>query len=111
MDTARIPFRKLFPLACAAALLAACNSAPVATSPSTAGASTVKPAGQCNADAVQWAVGQEASESTMGRVWRESGAGLIRPIGPNQAVTMDFRADRVNVTLDKDNRITRVSCG
>ena len=50
-------------------------------------------------------------EAVMARVWRESGAGLIRPIAPGQAVTRDFRADRVNVHIDRDNRITAVSCG
>lgn len=110
MDTARIASPAwLFSLVSAASLLAACSSTPVAPSTGTSGTTT--PAGQCNADAVQWAVGKEGNETNINRVWRESGAGLLRPIGPNQAVTMDFRADRVNVTLDKDNRITRVSCG
>jgi hypothetical protein len=44
-------------------------------------------------------------------VWHESGAGLIRPIGPDTAVTRDFRPDRVNVEIDRNNTITRVSCG
>jgi len=65
----------------------------------------------CHADPVQWAVGQSGDQATMGRIWRESGAGLIRPIGPNQAVTRDHRPDRVNVTLDGGNRITAVTCG
>ncbi len=89
------------------ALLTGCS-----TSTNASGAAASPPAaGQCNADAVQWAVGQDNTEEVGRRIWRESGAGLIRPIGPNQAVTMDYRADRVNVTIDKDNRITRVSCG
>ena len=67
--------------------------------------------GACHAEAVAWAVGQPADEAVMARVWRESGAGLIRPIAPGQAVTRDFRADRVNVHIDRDNRITAVSCG
>ena len=62
-------------------------------------------------EAVAWAVGQPADEAVMARVWRESGAGLIRPIAPGQAVTRDFRADRVNVHIDRDNRISAVSCG
>jgi hypothetical protein len=68
-------------------------------------------AGACNADPVAWAVGKQADQETMRRVWHESGAGLIRPIGPNTAVTRDFRPDRVNVEIDRDNTITRVSCG
>ncbi len=109
MDHARIALPVHGLLASCVFLLAACSSTPVAQDPATP--NPAKPAGQCNADAVQWAVGQEGNETNVNRVWRESGAGLMRPIGPNQAVTMDYRADRVNVTLDKDNRITRVSCG
>lgn len=90
--------------------IAACVSAPPAAAPESA-TSDRPGSGRCNAEPVQWAVGQEGSQANMGRVWRESGAGLIRPIGPNQAVTMDFREDRVNVTLDGANRITKVSCG
>lgn len=67
--------------------------------------------GACHADAVQWAVGQEGTQETMARVWRESHAGLIRPIAPGQAVTREFRADRMNVELDAANRIVRAYCG
>jgi hypothetical protein len=56
-------------------------------------------------------VGKQAEQETMRRVWHESGAGLIRPIGPDTAVTRDFRPDRVNVEIDRNNTITRVSCG
>lgn len=97
------------PAACLAlALLGACSSVqPDPGAPGRAGAAS----GACNADAVAWAVGQPANETVMGRVWRESGAGLIRPIAPGQAVTRDFRPDRVNVHIDRDNAITAVSCG
>ena len=47
----------------------------------------------------------------MARVWRESHAGLIRPIAPGQPITKDLRPDRVNVELDANNRIVRVHCG
>lgn len=67
--------------------------------------------GACHPDPVQWAIGQDASQDTMARVWRESHAGLIRPIAPGQAVTREYRADRINVELDRDNRIVRVYCG
>lgn len=89
-------------------LLSACS----ATAPVTqAGPSKPTGSGACVADKVQWAVGKPGDQATMGRVWRESGAGLIRPISPNQAVTHDFRADRVNVQLDAKNLITQVTCG
>jgi len=92
----------------AVALLAACSS--VQPDPGAPGRAAAA-AGACNAEAVTWAVGQPADQEVMRRVWRESGAGLIRPIAPGQAVTRDFRADRVNVHIDRDNKITSVGCG
>ena len=89
-------------------LLAACSSVqPAPGTPAQLGAA----AGACDAGPVAWAVGKPAEQATMGRVWRESGAGLIRPIGPGQVVTRDFRPDRVNVEIDGNNVITRVTCG
>jgi hypothetical protein len=95
-------------LSIAALSLSACASSPTAQDSAS---TTPKASAACQADKVQWAVGQEGNQANMGRVWRESGAGLIRPIGPNQAVTRDYREDRVNVELDDKNQITKVSCG
>jgi hypothetical protein len=102
-------YRPLFAgvLAIAVLSLSACTSSPAQDSTSA----TPSASGVCQADKVQWAVGQEGNQANMGRIWRESGAGLIRPIGPNQAVTRDYREDRVNVELDDKNRIIKVGCG
>jgi hypothetical protein len=35
----------------------------------------------------------------------------VRVIQPDQAVTMDFRGDRLNIWLDRRDVIWRVSCG
>ncbi|UYV37837.1 I78 family peptidase inhibitor [Rhodobacteraceae bacterium D3-12] len=40
-----------------------------------------------------------------------SGEKLVRIIAPGTAVTMDYRADRLNVETDKAGIITRVYCG
>ena len=78
--------RTALPATGLALLLAACSSIqPDPGAPGRAGAA----AGACHAEAVAWAVGQPADE----------------------AVTRDFRADRVNVHIDRDNRISAVSCG
>jgi hypothetical protein len=89
--------------------LAACTSAS-SLQPAEAGP-TVKGDGRCDAAPVAWAVGQKADEEVMKKVRRQSGAGLIRPIAPGQAVTMDFRQDRINAHLDAGNTITRLDCG
>ena len=94
------------------AALAACTSTPPAPEATTGGNAPAQSApGRCNADAVQWAVGQPNNQANFDRVWKESGAGLVRPIAPNQAVTMDYREDRVNLHLDGKNVITKVTCG
>ena len=51
------------------------------------------------------------SGTTLVGMTRVRGAGLIRPIGPGQAVTRDLRPDRVNVHIDRANAITAVDCG
>lgn len=89
-------------------LIVACAS--TAADTTTAGSSATK-SGTCHADRVQWAVGQAATQEVTGRVWRESGSGLIRPIAPNQAVAANQRDDRINVYIDAGNIITRITCG
>ena len=37
--------------------------------------------------------------------------GPVRIIAPGSAVTMDYRADRLNADLDAAGRITRLWCG
>lgn len=36
---------------------------------------------------------------------------IIRRVGPNDLVTMDYRNDRITVTVDDQNKIIRSSCG
>lgn len=67
--------------------------------------------GVCDADPVQWAVGQTATPEVTGRVWRESHAGLIRPLRPEQTTSRAMRPDRVTLELDSNNTIQRVYCG
>jgi hypothetical protein len=88
----------------------ACASAPQQSSapPTTAGPE--KP-GTCDASKVQWAVGHTGDEATMARIWRESGAGLIRPLIKGQAAQRDYKPDRVNIHLDGNNKIVAVDCG
>lgn len=90
-------------------MLAGCTSA-ASLLPAEAGPA-VKGDGRCDAAPVAWAVGQKADEQVMKNVWQQSGSGMIRPIAPGQAVTMDFREDRINVHLDAGNTITRLDCG
>lgn len=88
------------------ALLAACTSMqPESGGPTIAGD------GSCRLQGLDWAKGQSATQDVMRRIWKDSGAGLIRPIAPGQAVTRDYRPDRVNVHIDAGNVVSGIDCG
>jgi hypothetical protein len=70
----------------------------------------VRGSGQCQASTLGWAVGQPANEANMRRLSRESGAGLVNPIGPGTITTKDLRSDRLRVYIDKADVITAVRC-
>lgn len=83
----------------AAGLLAACE--PVPTAPATPD----QPSDECRASAYQGLVGQP----------REVTAQMTFPvgtrvIGPEDAVTADFRPDRLNIEYGRTGRIDKVSC-
>ncbi|WP_303635828.1 MULTISPECIES: I78 family peptidase inhibitor [Stenotrophomonas] len=84
-----------------ALLLSACVSTP---------GPEVKGSGTCDASQLGWAIGQPANEANIRRLSRESGAGLVNPIGPNTITTKDIRPDRLRVFVDKDNVITATRC-
>ena len=68
----------------------------------------VMPDATCGAEYMQDRIGKEAalfdfSETNLDRP--------VRVIPPNSAVTMDYRADRLNVDLDAQGNITRIWCG
>ena len=67
--------------------------------------------GSCDAKAAQEYVGQVLDEALGERVKAATGARGVRVIRPGMAVTMDYRADRLNIEIDDDNRIVRVHCG
>ena len=82
--------------------LAACQSP---TPPTSAG-----PPGACRPDAAQALVGKAAVSDAEAR--RLTGATLVRQIQPGQAVTMDYRQERVTIETDtKTGKIVRAACG
>ncbi len=68
-------------------------------------------AGMCDTDPVSWAIGNAASPEVVERAQWESHSRDVRVIEPGQAVTLDFRADRLNLYVNERGAITRVSCG
>ena len=41
----------------------------------------------------------------------ESGAEHLRVTAPNQAVTLEYNPRRLNIDIDEDDTIIRLSCG
>lgn len=88
-------------LALSGLLLQACASSP---GPQVVGS------GRCSDSQLGWAVGQPADEANIRRLSRESGAGMVNPIGPDTSVRADHRDDRLRVFVGADNVITAVRC-
>lgn len=84
----------------AAALLAGCATA------------IAPPAGaECRALPEGRFVGEQATSELAAQMLRESGARAIRWVAPGMMVTMEFRADRLTVRLDPENRVASATCG
>lgn len=94
----------LLPLALAA--LAAC--APAADPTIEAGAAAAAAVGEdaCGAAGFQGLVG-----TSVGALDADALPEGRRIIFPGQGVTMDFRAERLNVEIGADDRVARVYCG
>lgn len=66
--------------------------------------------GTCNAEPAQSYLGKPASDANVQAAFKASGARGMRLIKPGQAVTMDYREDRVNIHQDAGGNIERISC-
>jgi len=66
---------------------------------------------RCDANGLGRFVGQTRGPRVEMRLKRVSGARTVRWLEPGAMMTMDFRADRLNVNLDKRGRITGTRCG
>jgi hypothetical protein len=66
--------------------------------------------GECRADAVQQFVGQPA-DAVQAEALRQSGARVVRRYATGDMLTMDYRADRLNIETDAGGRVVRLTCG
>lgn len=64
------------------------------------------PEGSCNANAFNGIIGQNVNTILV-----EAIEGPVRVIRPGQMITMDFRANRLNIELDEIGKVARVWCG
>lgn len=116
-------FRPVLPLAILMLSLAACAPArdvagdlpPADAAEPPAVADPAEPrdafTGTCDAKAAQSLVGRVATADIAEQARAASGANGVRVLKPGQMVTMEYRAGRLNLDVDKDNVITAVRCG
>jgi hypothetical protein len=71
------------------------------------------PAGEtaCDASRAQTLVGQPASDALAARARRLADSSTVRFLRPGQIVTMEFRADRLNLVLDAQEKVEAIRCG
>lgn len=93
---------KLMVMGFGATLLSAC---------ATIGPAAPTGGGICSNDNLAQFVGQPANAEVGARIQSTSGARTLQWIAAGMMVTMEFRADRVRVQLDEQNRVQRVTCG
>ena len=119
------PLRALLPTGIAV-MLAACTQpasqvpapsetpAPVPTTqaaPPSEGTEPKPAADECGAGKLGSYLNQPAASDTLGKIRQTIGHDRIRAINPGDAVTMDFRPDRLNIEIGEDGRIKRLRCG
>ncbi len=67
--------------------------------------------GPCTLGNLYRVIGQRATPRVVDRIRRTAGATTARVLRPGQIVTMEYRADRVDVKVDAANLIVSLSCG
>ena len=65
----------------------------------------------CDAEDVQSWVGHDLPNDGAGRAREATGSAVVRIVRPGEAVTMDFRADRLTISLDAAGKVVSARCG
>ncbi|MGP0173139.1 I78 family peptidase inhibitor [Pseudomonas sp. NCHU5208] len=94
----------------AATLLAAgCSS--TAEKPTPAAAPSGPTPDSCTSSAAEHFKGQTASAELLEQARQEAGASSARILTPRSVVTLEYNGQRLNLNVDDQGVITRVSCG
>jgi hypothetical protein len=94
--------------------LSACSTSEPKAPAAAGAAAAATPAvemGRCSSEAAQFAVGQQASQALLEQARVRSGSMMARILGPHDAVTMDYRSERLNLNADDTGKIIRANCG
>lgn len=91
-------------------LLAVLSCAACASTPSDPTEGSGSP-GECRAEPAQQYIGRKAETQVVDAAKRASTSQQVRVIGPDDAVTLDYRPDRLNIRVDADRTIVAITCG
>jgi hypothetical protein len=95
-----------FSLILATALLAAgCSTADKPP------AKPADPSQGCTSSAVEHLQGQVATPELLEQARQQAGASTARVLTPGSVVTLEYNGQRLNLNVDDQRVITRVSCG
>ena len=100
------------PAALGAVVLGACSAAtkPAPAASTEAPAPVASDADQCGAGKLGAFIGKTPSDETIAAIRALAAPERIRVIRPGQAVTMDYRPDRLNIDVGEDGLIKRFHC-
>ena len=79
--------------------------------PETAVPAPEAPGVECNSNGLDSLIGKTKSAATTAAAKKLSGANMVRYLTPGMMVTMEFRADRLNLHLGTDGKIGSARCG
>ena len=68
-------------------------------------------ASACDDSQAQWAIGKKVTDADIEQARKDAGAETARTLKPNQPVTMEFNANRLNLDLDDGGLVTAIRCG
>lgn len=67
--------------------------------------------GSCNAEAVQTFLGKTATPALLEQARSQSGAQTARVLRPDDVVTLEYNAQRLNLSTDQALVVQRINCG
>ena len=69
------------------------------------------PQNQCQGEPAQYAVGSAYTPEVGEKLRGLTHSTVVRVLHPGEVVTMEFRSDRLSITVDANDVITQVTCG
>lgn len=67
--------------------------------------------GRCQASGAEFAIGKQATPALVEQARKASGSQIAHALGPRDAMTMDYRSERLNLHTDAQGVVIRVNCG